>query len=285
MRRNILSLSLLGLTMALCGAGAAYAADDALGRVNSVTGQATAQRPGEEPRPLACGDPVYSDDTLRTAPGARVGVMLDDVATHLDAATQVKLGRTAESQPAATLEVGKVRMIDPRDAGAPARLAALDAHADVVGNDAEAYVFAEKVGPYAMLCEWDSPLSVGRGDAERLAADPGECVISKPKEPLYVAKAHDERIPAAAPEDCDLTPEIASRTGSPLHHLTPADVAAAGPMDSGVAGLGGVNPAVDPAFARNPCDVSGSCPLPLPLEAFEPEPVGGPAPGAGGGQL
>ena len=109
------------------------------------------------------------------------------------------IGRTAENTPSARLLAGKVRMIDPRDEGAPAQLAALDADARVKGNDAEAYIFSEKVGPYAMMCEWDDPLPVSRG-SESKTADPGECVIAKPKEPLYTANAHDQRIPALAQE-------------------------------------------------------------------------------------
>jgi hypothetical protein len=280
MKRTILSqLCAVGAIVAF-GAGAANAAD-LLGRVSSVAGEATAQRPGEAPRDLACGDAVYADDTLRTGADSRVGVMLDDVMTHLDASTQVTLGRTEQSMPAARLEAGKVRMIDPRDGGAPARLAALDANADVVGNDAEAYLFKEKVGPYAMMCEWDAPLPVGRGD-ESLTADPGECVIAKPKEPLYTANSHDARIPALA-EVCELGPQLA-QLSSPLYHLTPADVAAPGPVAGlGTAGLGGLNPAAAQNPTRQACDTdAGSCLVPLPFQAFEPPPVTGCAPGVPG---
>src|SRR2546422_7897012 len=41
---------------------------------------------------------------------------------------------------------------------------------------------------YAMMCEWDAPLPVSRGKEEK-TAKPGECVIAKPKEPLYTALA------------------------------------------------------------------------------------------------
>jgi len=279
MKRSELS-RWLAAAAALLLAGAAGAADE-LGRVSSVGGEATAQRPGEVPRDLACGDPVYADDTLRTGADSRLGVMLEDVMTHLDADTEVSLGRTDQAQPAARLERGKVRMLDPRDGGAPARLAALDASARVVGTDTEAYLFSEKVGPYAMLCEWDAPLPVERG-SESLTADPGECVIAKPKEPLYTAKAHDERIPALA-EVCDPGPALA-RLVDPLHHLTPADVAAPGPVAGlGTAGLGGLNPAAADSPVRQPCDSDvGTCTVPPPFVVFEPDPVTGCAPGVPG---
>ena len=263
MKQHILATALFALALA----GAANAADQ-LGTVSSVAGDATAQQPGAEPRALACGDPVYVGDTLRTGADSRVGVQLDDVATHLDANSEVVLGRTPEAMPAARLQKGKVRMIDPRDAGAPAGLAVLDAHAAVVGNDAEAYLFSEKVGPYAMLCEWDAPLPVTRGN-EQKSAEPGECVIAKPKEPLYVASGHDVRIPAVA-DVCEF-PDLAS-LNSPLNHLTPADVASAGPFASGLAGFGPVNPsgADFPGYA--PCDLE-VCAQPIPIETFEPPPV------------
>lgn len=284
MTQKVLLSALAGLFSLALGAGAA-GADDVLGRVNSVAGEVTAQRLGAEPRAIACGDPVYADDTLRTGRDSRVGVMLDDVSTHLDADTRVSLGRTAQAMPSARLEAGKVRMIDPRDSGAPARLAVLDADAQVIGNDAEGYIFSEKLGPYAMLCEWDAPLPVSRGDEQKSAA-PGECVIAKPKEPLYTADAHDTRIPAVA-DVCAPGPELAS-LNSPLHHLTPGDVAAPGPVAGlGTAGLGGIHPAAAENPGRDACvSAAGSCVLPLPFEVFEPAPVvGAPAPGVGAGRL
>ena len=277
MKRMLFSLG-LGLACALL---AAAASADELGSVSSVSGDATAQRAGESPRSLACGDPVYADDTLRTGAGARVGVLLEDVMTHLSADTTVKLGRTVAGMPSATLENGKVRVVDPRRSGAPAHLAALDTRAEIVGNDAEAYVFAEKVGPYAMLCEWDAPLPVGRA-GESVTAGPGECVISKPKEPLYTARAHDARIPMAAAEICDLAPQLASLAGAPVNHLTPADVSAPG-LGPGLqtAGLGDNNPIAADLPTRTGCDVAGgSCVQPLPFVSREPAPVTGlPAPG------
>jgi hypothetical protein len=277
MKQHILSIALCALALA----GAAQAADQ-VGIVSSVAGEATAQQPGAEPRALACGDPVYVGDTLRTGAGSRVGVQLDDVAAHLDANSRVVLGRTPESMPAARLEAGRVRMIDPRDAGAPAELAALDAHAAVMSNDAEAYLFSEKVGPYAMLCEWDAPLPVNRGSEQKTAA-PGECVIAKPKEPLYVANGHDVRIPAVA-DACEPGPELAS-LNSPLYHLTPEDVAAPGPFPgAGHAGFGPVNPAAAQFPGYAPCDVGDACPQPLPTETFEPDPGFPPCDGVPGCQ-
>ena len=271
--RNILSTCALTGALVLGTAGAALAADE-LGRVSAVSGEATAQQPGGEVRALACGDSVYPGDTLRTGGDSHVSVQLDDVSTHLDPNSRVELGRTNVNTPSARLLAGKVRMIDPRDEGEPAQLAVLDADAHVKGNDAEAYLFSEKVGPYAMLCEWDDPLPVSRANEQKVAK-PGECVIAKPKEPLYTANAHDQRIPALA-QECGPDPGLAS-LNSPLNHLTPRDVASAGPIPgSESAGLGPVTAAASPDYT---CDNAGICSALIPLLVTEPDPIPACGPG------
>lgn len=273
MRKRIThSIQALAGALVLGTAGAAFAAEE-LGRVSAVSGDATAQAPGAEPRKLACGDPVFPGDTLRTGSDSHVGVQLDDVATHLDPNSQVVLGRTDVNTPSARLLAGKVRMIDPRDEGEPAKLAVLDAEGAVIGNDAEAYLFSEKVGPYAMLCEWSDPLPVTRG-TERKVAEPGDCVIAKPKEPLYTANAHDQRIPALA-QECAPGPELAA-IDSPLNHLTPRDVAAAGPIGNDMAGFGPVTAHGTPDYV---CDNAGECTPLIPIVVDG----GGNAGGCGGG--
>ena len=254
-------------------AGAALAADE-VGRVTAVGGDATAQQPGGAPRPLACGDAVLAGDTLRTGTDSHVGVQMDDVATHLDGNSELVVGRTPQNTPSARLVKGKVRMVDPRDAGAePAQLAVLDTDAKVAGNDAEGYVFSEKVGPYAMLCEWDQPLPVTRGN-ESKTADPNHCVIAKPKEPLYTANAHDARIPAVA-QECAPGPDLAS-LNSPLRHLTARDVASPGPAPgTNIAGFGDVNPAAAIGPDYKTCDVAGVCSPQIPIIVIEPPPVAG----------
>jgi hypothetical protein len=273
MKPNISYLFALAASLTLGAASPALAADE-LGRVTAVTGEATAQQPGAEPRALHCGDPVFPGDTLRTGADSHVGVQLDDVATHVDANSQVELGRTAVNTPSARLLAGKVRMIDPRDEGEPARLSVLAADAHVKGNDAEGYIFSEKVGPYAMLCEWDAPLPVSRGNEQKTAA-PNECVIAKPKEPLYTAKAHDARIPALA-QECAPGPGLAN-LNNPMNHLTPRDVASAGPIPGGdTAGFGPVTMSAGPDHM---CDNAGVCAPLIPLVVTEPDPVPGCGPG------
>jgi hypothetical protein len=266
MRNHNILFSALAGALVLGTASAALAADE-LGRVTAVTGEATAQQPGAEPRALHCGDPVFPGDTLRTGSDSHVGVQLDDVATHVDANSQVLLGRTDVNTPSARLLAGKVRMIDPRDEGEPAMLSVLAADGHVKGNDAEAYIFSEKVGPYAMLCEWDEPLPVSRGN-ESKTAKPGECVIAKPKEPLYTANAHDQRIPALA-QECGPGPALAF---VPSDHLSPTDIAAAGPVPDSF------QPAQFPPGPGYVCDNTGACSPVVPVVIAEPPPIFDPCP-------
>lgn len=279
--RFLLPIALLAFAPAL-----AQAADPALGQVTSVAGSVTAQQPGGPLRTLSCGDDVFAGDTIVTSEGARVGMLLGDVLAHAPEKGRLTLARNAAGEPDVTLEEGRVRLIDPREAGPAARLAALDTEAAVAGNDVEAYVLSEKVGPYAMFCEWDEPLDTARGD-ERLTAAPGECVIAKRTEPLYAARAHDQRIAAAPAEECAVDPNIlASLAGDPARHLDPAAVSAPPPVvTAGNAGLGALNPAGASLGPVNACDspASGCGVFPLaPVGLVEPPAVGGGGPGSGG---
>jgi hypothetical protein len=262
-------------SLALPGAAGAASADGRIvGEVTAVAGEATAQQPGEEPRALHCGDPVYESDRLATGGDSALGVMMGDVLTNLADGTALRVGLTPAGTPDATLELGKVRVIDARDGGAPGRLAVLDARASIAGTDTEAYLFSEKTGPYAMLCEWDSPLSVDRAD-ERAVASPGNCVISKKTEPLYVAKSHDKRIPALANQVCEIDPALlAALAGAPGNHLSPADVSAPGPATT-TAGLGAVAPGAGGNPVQTGCDLGGTCGVPTPAQVVVPQPGGG----------
>jgi hypothetical protein len=259
-KHNLLSTAALIGALALGAANAALATDD-VGRVTAVAGEATAQQPGG------------AGDTLRTGRDSHIGLQQGDIATHLDASSQLVVGSTPQNTASDRLLAGKVRMIDPRDSGDPAQLSVLAADAHVQGNDAEGYIFSEKVGPYAMLCEWDKPLPVTRGN-EAKTAEPNHCVIAKPKEPLYTANAHDARIPALA-QECAPGPDLAS-LNSPLRHLTAEDVAAPGPPPgTNIAGFGDVNPAGAALPAYTSCELQGVCSPKIPLIVTEPAPIPG----------
>jgi hypothetical protein len=239
-----------------------------VGHVATLAGEAAAERPGAPPRPLRCTDPVHAGERVVTPEGGRVGVLVGDVLAQLGEKSAVRVDETSGGTADLTLEQGAVRVIDPRDAGAEARLAALDARAAVLGNDAEAYVFAEKAGPYAMLCEWDQPLTVARAD-ESAVAQAGRCVVAKRREPLYLADAHAERLGAPAVDACARDSVI----GGIDLHLSPTDVAA-GPLLGPWSGPG--TPLTLPP--RSPCDDPGAgC-----ATIIEPPPTGGGIGGGGG---
>ena len=272
-------LTALVASLVAMGASPALAADGAMGFVTALKGQATAQQPGEALRALHCGDPIFPKDQVVTAASSHLSFLSGDILTHMDAKTTVGADLTEAQMADVTLRRGKVRMIDPRDNESPARLRALDATAQIASTDTEAYLFSEKAGGYAMLCEWDAPLSVTRKD-ERAVASPGNCVISKTTEPLYTAKAHEHRIPALAAEVCSIDPGLlASMAGAPENHLSPEDVAAPPPPPSvATAGLGTLSPALALTPNRAACDSPGACGLPTPTVVVEPDPGTGGVP-------
>ncbi len=262
LRRTACSLLVSGL--ALCGAESVFADDstEAVGQVTAISGLVVAERPGEPPRRLHCQDHVYRGERIVTSDGSRVGVLMDDVYAYLAPSTGVRVDRTPKASSDLTLESGGVRVIDPRNDGTEARLTALDASAQVLGNDTEAYIFSEKTGRYAMLCEWDAPLPVVRRD-ESVLANPGRCVLAKPKEPLYLADAHDERIALPTDDLCDRL------VGALDYGLTP-DVAAAPLAPWSISGT------VGPGLARATCDAG--CPG---VVVVVPPPIHGGFPGSG----
>lgn len=223
--RSALRIPLIALALAW---PASAPADPAVGRVTSATGEVVAIAPDGSQRTLSCGDSIYSGDTLATGAGSNVGVLSGDYLTQLPGESRVEFAQTDTGQPDATLKRGMVRVIDVREGAGIARLAAGDAAVKVSGNDAEAYLLTEKVGGYAMFCEWDAPLDVVRRDEEKIA-NPEQCIIAKPHEPLYVADAHDQRIPAAGIDTCP--PDLGALASTEPHFspLASRDVAAAPP--------------------------------------------------------
>ncbi len=260
-------LALLALAGLVLPAAAGADVPTVLGHVATLHGEVVAERPGEPPRILHCRDAIYAGERIATAADARVGLLVGDLLTHLPEDSVLLLGE-GPSAADLTLERGALRVIDPRLEGGQARLALLDAGARILGNDLEAYLLAEKTGGFAMLCEWDAPLTVARGPEGRVAG-PRECVIAKPREPLYTADAHEERLGSPNADLCPLEPML----GSLDLHVSPGDAP--------------VSPLLDPwssvpSFAelpgRSPCDTPGSgC-----NSGFESPAGGGEVPGGGG---
>ncbi len=196
-RRLGSAVAALLLSLPVLGAAAPTRAAEPVGYVATLSGAATAAGPTGR-RALACGDAVYPGETLSTADASHVGLLMGDALAHVDAASTLRV----EADGGLRLEDGKLRVLDAVEGEDARAVAALEATATHRGNDTEAYIFSEKTGRYSMLCEWDAPLPVARGD-ETHVAPPGECVIAKRDEPLYPADAHDERIGPIDEGPCD----------------------------------------------------------------------------------
>ena len=248
------------------------AAQTAVGQITSLVGNARANGPGGADRALACGDTIFAGDTVSTGIGASAGILMDDVLARVGSASALAVSQTPDGTPDTVLERGRVRVIDARDADAlAAKLAALNVDVVIAGNDAEAYVLTEKVGPYAMFCEWDAPLAVNRG-GESQTADPNQCVIAKSREPLYVSDAHEDRIPAEGGNTCP--PNLAG-LADPGPHFS--DVGADGPERWSNLAQGTTMP------DRGPCDDPGSGCAGGYVIISEPIPTTAAQPGSNGG--
>jgi hypothetical protein len=183
----------------------AGAQSPAVGEVGSVQGVVLATTPGEQPRALGCGDPIFAGDRIATGEASSVGIVSGDFWTGLGAETEGTFDETAAGSPRVTLAKGHLRLIDASAAApSPAAiytpgLVALDA-----GTDTEALAFPEKVGTVAMICGWDDALAVdGAGTSTgSLVTDPGECAIGKPKEAVFAAPAAHTALPVSASAAC-----------------------------------------------------------------------------------
>jgi hypothetical protein len=243
-------------------AGAARA-DAPAAQVVALEGHATADAAN-----LAVGDSIVAGSVIRTGADSRVGIFASEIYVQLDPQSALQLERDASGQVRMTLQNGRARIIDTRGGGNPGALRIDDASDAIAGGDSEVYVLNEKAGRYAMFCDWTGPVQVTR-DPKSLNADPGNCVLAKPHEPLYAAKGHDHQIPLLP------LPFDAVLFDAPANHFDTTDVAAGPP------GLGFGDPASPAGLVRDPCDVPGSgCKSGAGLTVVEPPPdTGGCAPG------
>jgi hypothetical protein len=283
-----LGLALVGLA----GAPVAQASDEnqqaaataPIAEVASVSGTVEAIGLDGQTRALQIGDPIQAGERVQTGPGSTAGIWHDEVLAQLAEKSRAKVDRNAEGQARVTLEDGAVRVVDPRKEGAPVELVALDASSTVLGGDREARILREKAGAYAMLCDWAKPVAVARR-AQGATAGPGDCVIAHPREAMFAAPGHKDRIPllAGAPALADAGPAI--DPASLIDPLPP--VGAAGPGGAGVGatnnGGPGNGPPGLPLALRSPCTTVGAGCLGGQFEVIEPPPTEDPVPGANGG--
>lgn len=230
---------------------AAAAEPAVVGHVVSVSGTAYAEAPGGARHSLACGDAVRAGDLITTGEDGRVGVLADDVYAQIDSSSAARFDVAADHAPDVALQKGRARLFgSATDAAARHHFETPQASSSTssAGGDTEGYVLSEKAGAYSMLCEWGKPLDVKRiGKSDTLVAQPGECAIAKPHEPLYAAKAHEQRIPLAGEAACPAGELI----GKAADRFNVADVSAPPPPGGGVR-----PPAIDNGRPDQPCQVA-----------------------------
>lgn len=250
---NSIASLLGGIACALAAVGA-QAADTPIAEVASVSGRVDVVGVEGQVRAAQVGDPIYAGESVRTGAGASVGLWHDAALAQLDEKSAARVDVNAEGDPRVTLESGAVRVVDPRETGRPIELVALDASSTVLGGDREARILSEKAGAYAMLCDWVAPIAVKRR-AEGKSANPGDCIISNRREPLFAAPGHAERIPllAGAPALADAGPAI-----DPSKLIDPLPAVGAGPdFGPGVGALADTGPGS--GMPGLPIDVLSAC--------------------------
>jgi hypothetical protein len=220
--------------------GAALAADsrEPVGHAVSVRGNVFAQSPGEERRALQCRDPLYDGDTIFTLDQSDVGIDAGDTHVRLGESSQAEIGRLASDPggaPRLDLVQGHLRLIDT-DAGqgASAELTTPGLRVARTGPDQDALVLSEKAGTVSMVCAYDEPVEVERrfDPSTRLVAEPGGCVVGKPRESLYAADATHPPLAVLLRDACS---ELASTPVS--DRFSPAAVGL-GPPATGGEGAG-----------------------------------------------
>ncbi|MFI5317721.1 MAG: hypothetical protein ACHQ6T_18610, partial [Myxococcota bacterium] len=217
---------------------------------------------------LAVGDSIVAGSVIRTGADSRVGIFANEIYVQLDPQSALQLESDASGHVRMSLQSGRARIIDTRGGGDVAALRVDDASSAISGGDSEVYVLNEKAGRYAMFCDWTGPVQVTR-EPKSLRAEPGNCVLAKPHEPLYSANGHEHQIPLLP------LPGDVALADPPANHFDTTDVAAGPP------GFGFGEPVSPIDRQRDPCDVPGSgCATGKKLTVVEPPPdTGGCAPG------
>jgi hypothetical protein len=265
----------VAIAIAACMAPTVATAETPVGYVVSVEGEAYAQAPGEEARPLECDSPIYRHDLITTMVNPGLAIMSEDTYVRVAGNSTLRFGTLNSGPPDLDLQTGHLRMIDMGNGTRTGRIGTPGLVLADAGSNSEAIVFPEKIWTVSMICSRDDSLAVERNGkpGERMVSAPGQCAISKPKEPLYVAAASHEPLELLARAQCgplDLQLGVADR-------FAPGDLAGLLPAVS--AGPPGMPPPVAPRLTPTlpGCTVGGVCQENLQFFPSGP-PVGPPAP-------
>ena len=130
-------------------------------------------------------------------------------------------------------------------------------------DDGEALVFPEKIFVVSMVCSRDHSIDASRDGEEGkldqlLTAAPGECVVSKPREPLYTSAASHPKLALLERDLCG--PGLGVELASLADPFAPDDLAALLPPPVG-APPPGLAPPVVSGFSSvyAACTVGPTC--------------------------
>lgn len=261
LRRTVLTVTSAGLLCALLP-GAALAGPTAVGQVVALSGAVQAMAPGADPRTLSCNDTLYEGETLATSPGARVGILFQDVYAQLDTDSQLAVSGQSGG-PELKVVSGAVRIVDTRiDSDAPLYVIATPHFsAQGRGGDTEVWVSSATGQSQSRICAREASVRISGTASTRVEA--GTCVLATSGAMQPSASESKPSIGLAGTSAC--APEfdpVAAR-------FTPYDVAA---PPFGLQDFPNVLAA--DAAPRDPCDQPGSgCSrdFPMPRNA-PPEP-------------
>ena len=232
---------LAGDDLASCGG------DGAVARVVALSGAVHAQAPGGDPRALSCNDQVNACDTIITSPGARVGLMSQDVLAHVDTDTRLQIG-TQNDAPDLFVRSGALRVIDTRASDA-SNYRVNTPHVSAAGTqgDTEVFVGIQQALARTRVCNHDRDVQLTGASGQVLNAAAGSCAVAAAGAALQSAPGSAPSIDTTSASPCAL--ELASLVG-----LLGPDVAQGPPFGlPGFPGVGAPN-----NFQRGQCDNPGS---------------------------
>ncbi len=232
-----------------------------VGRVVARDGVAKAFRAGEsEPRSLACNDVIHACETVTTEAGARIGILTNEVYAHLGSGSRLQI--SGAETPQLSLDAGRVRLIDPREAGAPS-VTVRTPHLAAAGQGSDTEFFVNAGAVSTRLCNHLASVDVRAGGSSLALST--ACAVSSGDQISEIAAA-DPTIDVQDAPSCEF--DVAA-----LH--SPEDVAPPPPSLAGFPAAGAAS-----AFNRGACEASacGNRVTPTPTPRTTPRPTPRPSP-------
>ncbi len=214
-----------------------------VGQLVAVSGAVHARTADGRLRSLACDDVLRACETLVTSPGARAGLLAQDVYAEVTPDTRVRVG-LREGLPEFYVQSGGVRLVDAREGGgAPLEVGTPHGSGRATGADSEWWVRFEGGAGETRVCAHERDVALQPLSGAGGTAAAGRCAVLDTGG-VHLAEGADPTIAIAAALTCDF--DVAGE-------LSPTDVAA---PPFGFGAFPDVLAA--DAFQRSPCDDPGS---------------------------